>query len=119
MMEDCFRDMYNIGAGYERAKGCCKAKFNNQETSMITEVKTMKEPGPCYKCVDPTLKTTAKTLRETTATNSKTRHQHGKTTRETTTHTNFVTIRTIVLCSPTGILSFQHPKKLGHVMICH
>ena len=28
MMEDCFRDIHNIGAGYEKAKGNCRAEYN-------------------------------------------------------------------------------------------
>ena len=49
MMEDCSRDICNIDAEYERAKGYYRAKLNTQEASMITEVKTTKQPGPCYK----------------------------------------------------------------------
>ena len=46
-MEDCFRDICNVGARYERAKGYCRAKLNTTETSVITVVKTMKESGLC------------------------------------------------------------------------
>ena len=53
MMEDCFRDICNSGAGYERAKGYCRVEFNTPETSTITEVKTMRKPGPCYNCGGP------------------------------------------------------------------
>ena len=52
-MEDCFRDICNIGVGYKRVKVYCRAAFNTQEASTITEVKTTKEPGPCYKCGGP------------------------------------------------------------------
>ena len=52
-MEDCFEDICNIGAGYERAKGYCRADFNTPEASMITEVIATKEPGLCYKCRGP------------------------------------------------------------------
>ena len=52
IMEDCFRDICNIGAGCERAKGYCRAKFNTPEASMITKVKIMKEPGSCYNCTN-------------------------------------------------------------------
>ena len=48
-MEECFRDICNIGAGYERVKGYCRADFNTPEASTITEVKTLREPGMLYK----------------------------------------------------------------------
>ena len=43
MMEDYFRDIYNIGARYEKARGYCKAEYNIPEASVITEVKTMRK----------------------------------------------------------------------------
>ena len=49
-MGDFFRDIYNIGAGYKKAKGYCRAHFNTPEASTTTEVKTTKEPRPCYRC---------------------------------------------------------------------
>ena len=48
-MEDCFRNIYISSTGYERAQEYCRADFNIPEASMITELKTTKEPGPCYK----------------------------------------------------------------------
>ena len=35
-MEDCFRDIYNIGAGYESPKSYYRADLNTPEASMIT-----------------------------------------------------------------------------------
>ena len=48
MMEECFRDISNISAGYEWAKGYCRAKFHTTNTSCITEFKTIKKTGLCY-----------------------------------------------------------------------
>ena len=50
VMEDCFRDICNIDAWYEKVKGYCSAKYNAPEASAITEAKTMREPRLCYKC---------------------------------------------------------------------
>ena len=52
-MEDCFKDIDNTGADYERAKCYCRADFSAPEASTITEVKTMKEPGQYYRCGRP------------------------------------------------------------------
>ena len=35
MMEECFRDIHNIGTGYERAKGYCRDEFNTPETRTV------------------------------------------------------------------------------------
>ena len=43
----------NISAGYKRTKGYCRADFNTPEASVITEVKTNKETGLCYRCGRP------------------------------------------------------------------
>ena len=52
-MEDCFRDIHNIGVGYKRPNNSCRAAFNTPEASMVTEVETLKEPDLCYKCAGP------------------------------------------------------------------
>ena len=49
-MEECFMDIHNISTVYEWAKGYCRAKFNTLDASCITEIKTMENTGPCYKC---------------------------------------------------------------------
>ena len=49
-MEECFRDIQNFDVRYEKAKGCCRTEFNMPEASLITEMKPIKKPGPCYKC---------------------------------------------------------------------
>ena len=49
-MEDCFSDIHTFGAGYERAKGYCRADSDTPEALVISEVKSMKEPGPCFTC---------------------------------------------------------------------
>ena len=53
MIEDGFRDICNIGIGYERAKGYCRAEFNTLDASCITDAKTMKKLGWYYKCRAP------------------------------------------------------------------
>ena len=53
MMEECFRDIHNIGAGYKQAKGYCRDIFSLSDASGINEIKTMKKTGPCYKCGGP------------------------------------------------------------------
>ena len=75
MMEDCFRDIYNIDAGYERTIGYCRAAFNTLEASTITEVKTTKEPGLCYTCGGPHFISAAQMIRVTIP-SSKTRQPH-------------------------------------------
>ena len=76
-MEDCFRGVCNIGAGYEKAKCYCKAKYNTLEASAITEVKT-KNQDWATNVEDPTYKATVQTLKKATVINSKTRHPHRK-----------------------------------------
>ena len=44
MMEDCFKDICNIGSGFEKAKGYSRVEYNTSEASVITEVKTMRKP---------------------------------------------------------------------------
>ena len=56
-IEECFRDICNVSAGCEQAKGYCRAKFNTLDASCITEIKTMKKTGPCYKCKGPHINT--------------------------------------------------------------
>ena len=46
MMEDSLKDIGNIGAGYKRTKGYCRAEFNTPDISCITEVNNMKKSGP-------------------------------------------------------------------------
>ena len=52
-MEDCLKDIHNIGTGYERAIGYCRSESNTQNVSSIIEDKTMKKSGTCYKCRGP------------------------------------------------------------------
>ena len=70
MTEECFRNIHNICAGYERAKGYCRAKFNTPDASCITEVKTMKKQDHATNEEDPTFSTTAETAVKTAATSS-------------------------------------------------
>ena len=53
IMEDCFSDTHTFGAGYKGTKGYCKADFNAPEAPVINEVKSTKEPVPCFKCGRP------------------------------------------------------------------
>ena len=48
-MENDGRNICNIGAGYEHVKDYCKAVFNTPDASCITEPKTMRKTGLCYK----------------------------------------------------------------------
>ena len=49
-MEDCFSNIHSFVAGYEKAKGYCRADFDAPEVLVINEAKSTKEPGPCFKC---------------------------------------------------------------------
>ena len=75
MMEDCFRDIHNIGAGFERAKSYCKVEYNTPEASVINEVKTMRTPGLCYKCRGPHFQSNCTNLRENNS-NEFQKHKH-------------------------------------------
>ena len=61
MMEDCYREIHNNGAGYEKAKGYCRTEYNTQETSAITEVKTMRKPDCTTNVEYPISRATAQT----------------------------------------------------------
>ena len=52
-MEDCFSDIHAFGNGYERAKGYSKVEFDAPGAQAVNEVKSSKEPGPCFKCDGP------------------------------------------------------------------
>ena len=52
-MMECFRDIHNIGTGYESAKGYCRAEFNTPDAPCTAEAKTMQKAGPCYICGGP------------------------------------------------------------------
>ena len=52
-MEECFKDICNIGAGYEWAKGYSRAEFSTLDASGIIEIKAVKITGPSYKCRGP------------------------------------------------------------------
>ena len=80
-MEDCFSDICNIGVGYKRAKGYCRAYSNTPEASMITEVKTKKEPDLCYRCGRPHFQNNCKNHKSNTNNqfqNTSSRHQNYK-----------------------------------------
>ena len=49
-MDHCCSDIHAFGAGYERAKGYSRADFNAPDAATISEVKSTKEPAPCFKC---------------------------------------------------------------------
>ena len=53
MIKECLRDICDVRNRHEQAKGYCSAKFNTPDASCITEVKTMKKTGLCYKCRRP------------------------------------------------------------------
>ena len=42
-----------IGVGYERAKDFDRAEFNASEASMINDVQSKKDPGPCFRSSGP------------------------------------------------------------------
>ena len=60
-MKDCFRDIHNIGTGYEKAKDYYRAKYNIPETSVITEFKTMRNQVCTTNAEDLTSRPTAQT----------------------------------------------------------
>ena len=52
-MKHCFNDIHTFGNGYERPKGYSKVDFDVPGTPVVNEVKSSKEPGPCFKCGGP------------------------------------------------------------------
>ena len=52
-MEACFRNICAFGMGYKRPKEYGGAEFNIPEASKVNEVKSKKDPGPCFKCGGP------------------------------------------------------------------
>ena len=52
-MEDCFRDICAFCAGYKRAKGYDRAEFDASKASIINEVKSKNDQGPCFICSGP------------------------------------------------------------------
>ena len=56
-MEDCFRDIYTFGVGYNRTKGYCRADYNAPEASAINYAKSTKNPEPCFRCSGPHFQT--------------------------------------------------------------
>ena len=80
IIEDCFRYICNIGSRHKEP--CyCWADFNTPEASMITEVKTMKELGLCYKYSRPHFQASVPTIKVSPVTSFKTRQPHSRTTR--------------------------------------
>ena len=61
MMANCLKDIHNIGAGYEKAKGYCRASYNTLEAPVITDVKTVRKPGSYYKYGEPNSTTSTQT----------------------------------------------------------
>ena len=118
MMEYCFRDIHNNGAGFERAKGYCRAKFNTPEASMITEVKTLKEPGLSYKCRGPHFKNSCTNFKGKNSNKFQSKTSTQQNYKEKTAHINFVTMKRTAICSLQEPYHFKHPNKLGQVMIC-
>ena len=90
-MEECFRDIHNIGTGCEGAKAYCRAKFNTPHISCITQVRPIKNTGPCFF-------TFSETVQTITATNFTQKHQNVNTTKETTTPTNFTVTKVTTIC---------------------
>ena len=52
-MEDCFRNICAFAVGYKTAKDYGRAEFHAQKVSTINEVKSKKDPGPCFRCGGP------------------------------------------------------------------
>ena len=48
-MKDCLRDIHAFDVGYKRAKGYCRTDFNAPEPSTINEVKSLQDPGSCFR----------------------------------------------------------------------
>ena len=51
-MKYCISDIHAFGARYERTNCYSRTDFHAQEVP-INKVKSIKEPGPCYKCSGP------------------------------------------------------------------
>ena len=49
-LEDCFSDIYAFSVGYERATCFLRVDFNAPGAPAISEVRSTKEPGLCFKC---------------------------------------------------------------------
>ena len=70
-MEDCFKDIHNIGAGYTKATGYCRAKYNSPETSVTTEVKPWRNQESDVNAKNHTSKVIVQTLRKAMEKNPK------------------------------------------------
>ena len=117
-LEDCFRDSHIIGAGFERAKGYCRANFNIPRGINDHGGQTMKETGLSYKCRGSHFQNNCTNLKGDNSNKFQNRHPDSKTTKDTTTHKNFMTIRTTVMCCPQEPYHSKHPNKSGQVTIC-
>ena len=104
----------DISVGYEWAKVYCKAKFNTPDAPCITEIKTTRKTGLCYKCGGLCFQLIAQA---TARTNPKPIHQYKKLTKETTTQTNFITIKAMTWFQRESFHS-RCPNWLGQVKIC-
>ena len=117
-MEDCSRNICNIGAWYDRAKGYAEQISTPQRHQQSLRSKSQRNQDCATNAEDPTSKKTAQTIKVAAVTNSKTRHPHYKTTRKASTHKNFMTIRQTVICSPQEPYHSQYPHKLDQVTAC-
>ena len=52
-MEECFRDICNIGTVYKQAEGYYRVELSILNTSGINVIKVEKKTGMCYKCRGP------------------------------------------------------------------
>ena len=116
-MEDCFRDIHNTVAGYERTTGYYRADFNTPEASMITNLKTIKELRPYYRCSRSHLQNNCTNHKSNIGnklqnTSSTWQNYKGTTTKD------FITIRTTVISSPQECYHSKCPCKQGHLMTC-
>ena len=79
----------------------------------------MRKQELCYKCGGPHFQSICTNLKESAAViNSKTEQPYSKITKETTTHSNCVTIRITAIHTQQENYLSRHPNRLGQVMIC-
>ena len=116
-MEDCFKDICDIVAGYERAKGYCRGQSQSQETSTINRGQNHQRTWTVLQ-MERTKQNNCRNLKG----NNSIKFQNKTPTWQNYEGNNyrhkFVTIRTTVICSKQESYHSKPPSKFGQVMMC-
>ena len=110
-MGDCFIYIYAVGARYRRVKGYLWTDFHGLEVP-ISEIKSSKEPGPCFECGRPHFQN--RCTKSTSYPKDKFQN-YNKSDNDHKSWQNYHNSSQ----SPTGIMSFKHPNKSKQVMTFH